>query len=312
MFSMSDTQKKRFLTYDEQIDLLKSKNLLIEDTEKAKEILKEYSYYSLVSGYKDMFKIEKNGNYRDKIPFEYLVNLYVFDDHLRNIFLHEIIRIEKHIKSLYSYSFCEVFGDAQSEYLNATNYDYSKYQKEINDFLSIVQNTLDKPDRYRYIKYNIDTYGTVPLWVIIQTFTFGNLSKMYMFSKPTLQSKIAREFDEVYPNQLSSMLNVLSKFRNVCAHGERFYNYKTKKSIVDLPIHNKLKDYNTSNKNDLFNVLICFKYLSKKEDFNVFVITLDKTIGYIKQALGEEYYSTVLEKMGFPENWKDIIELDKK
>ncbi len=308
---MSETKDKRFLTYEEQIKLLESKNLIIMDKNKAINTLKRYSYYSLISGYKDIFKTEKNGKYKENTFFEHIDALYTFDDYLRNIFLHEIIRIEKHIKSLYSYSFCEIYGDKQSDYLNATNYNYSVYQKEINDFLSIAQYTLDKPEKYPYVQYNKHRYGTVPLWVIIQTFTFGNLSKMYMFSNPELQSKVAKEFEYIYGHHLSAMLNVLSKFRNVCAHGERFYNYKTRKSILDLPIHKNLNNYNPTSKNDLFNVVICFKYLSKKEDFFSFMNTLSEMINIMTNTLGDEYSSMVLKNMGFPKNWKDISILEK-
>lgn len=308
---MSDNQEKRFLTYEQQIELLKSKKLFIPDEEKAIESLKQYSYYSLISGYKDIFKIEKNGDYKDDASFEHIVSLYTFDDYLRNRFLHEIIRIEKKIKSLYSYSFCRLYGDKQSDYLNVTNYNYSHYQEEINEFVSIVQKTLNHPEKYAYVNYNIKKYGTVPLWVIIQTLTLGNISKMYMFSTQQLQSQIAREFEHIYGNHLSSMLNVLSKFRNVCAHGERLYNYKTKKSILDLPIHSAIKNYNPTSKNDLFNVLICLKYLSEDSNFISMVQTIDQMIDVMIEGLGEEYAKAILSGMGFPENWKDIVTLKK-
>ena len=49
--------QKIFLTYDQQIEKLKNeKNLQIDDTEYAKKILRQTSYYSLIGGYKDIFK----------------------------------------------------------------------------------------------------------------------------------------------------------------------------------------------------------------------------------------------------------------
>ena len=308
---MENNTFKRFLTYEEQIDLLKSKQLTIEDENSAISYLKEYSYYSLISGYKDIFKTEKNGNYRSDASFQKIVSLYIFDEYLRHRFLHEIIRIEKHIKSLYSYSFCSLYGDKQNDYLNVTNYNYSTYQKDVNDFVSIVQRLLRSPEKYRYVQYNINKYGTVPLWVVIQTLTFGNLSKMFMFSNQKLQSQISRNFDNVYGHQLDSMLNVLSKFRNVCAHGERLFNYKTQKSIIDLPVHHKLENYNPTSKNNLFNVVICFKYLSSDENFQSFFVAIEDMIDIIATALGEDYSKKVLDEMGFPENWKDLKELEK-
>ena len=302
-------QQKKFLTYQEQVDLLKSKGLSIPNDDVAISILKEYSYYSLISGYKDIFKLEKNGIYHKDVSINEIVALYIFDDYLRSLFLHEIIKIETHLKSLYSYSFCELYGDSQSDYTNVNNYNYEKYQKEINEYLGIITKTLDNPNKYKYITHNINKYGSVPLWIIIHTLTFGNLSKMFSFSKEKLQSIIAREFKYVYGNQLASMLNVLSKFRNVCAHGERLYNYKTQKSISDLPVHKQLEGYKPKSKNDLFNVLICFKYLSKEHDFSSFIITLEELINKTSEFLGETYTRKILIEMGFPENWKDIVKL---
>lgn len=308
---MQNNKEKRFLTYEKQIELLKSKELTIEDESKAIECLKRYSYYSLVSGYKEIFKSEKNGNYKSDASFDRIVALYTFDECLRHRFLQEMIRIEKHIKSLYSYSFCTLYGDEQNDYLNVTNYNYRTYQKEINDFVSKLQTLLNKPEKYHYVQYNICNYGTAPLWVVIQTLTFGTLSKMFTFSNQKLQSQISRNFENVYSNQLDSMLNVLSKFRNVCAHGERLFNYNTKKSILDLPVHHKLNNYTPVSKNNLFNVMICFKYLSSEEDFITFFEFIEQIIDFLNTALGDNYLKSVLDKMGFPENWKDLKLLAK-
>lgn len=302
-------KEKRFLSYDEQIKLLKNKKLKIENDEIAKDALKRFSYYSLISGYKDIFKVEKNGNYKSDATFNKIVTLYNFDEALRNIFLHEIIRIEKSIKSIYSYTFCEEYGDKQKDYLNVNNYNYSKYQKEINEFTSIIQNLLNSPEKYTYINYNIKKYGTVPLWVIIHTLTFGNLAKMFSFSKQSFQSKISKNYPDVYNYHLDSMLNVISKFRNVCAHGERLYNYRTQKSIKNLPVHSKLKGYHPKSKNDLFNVLISIKYLSPKDNFIAFVIQIDELIENTKKIIGNKYTQDILQSMGFPKNWKEITKI---
>lgn len=308
---MVKNREKHFLSYDEQIELLKNKKLKIYNEDSAKKCLKRFGYYSLVSGYKDIFKIEKNGNYKSDASFEHMVSLYLFDDYLKNIVLHEIIRIEKNIKSLYSYSFCYLYGDAQDDYLKATNYNYDQYQNGINKLISIIQENLKNADKHPYVKYNLDKYGSVPLWVIIQTLTFGNISKMFMFSRQKLQSQISREFDNIYNHQLISILNVLSKFRNVCAHGERLYNYKTRTSITDLPIHSKIENYNSASKNNLFNALICLKYLSFLDDFNAFTIQLSELIKFLLKNLGEAYTSEVLNAMGFPENWEEVLTSEK-
>lgn len=301
------SKEKIFLTYKEQIELLKNKKLSFINEERSLEFLQKFSYYSLISGYKDIFKVERNGNYRPDAHFEDIVALYLLDDFLRNIFLRQLIIIEKHIKSLYSHYFCELYGDKQCDYLNVTNYNYGKYQDQINDFVSIAKSIIKHSDRYPYIHYNIKKYGTVPLWILIHTMTFGNISKLYSFSEERLQSQIARNFDNVYNLQLSSMLNVLSKFRNVCAHGERLYNFKTRSSIMDLPIHNEIKGYYSISKNDLFNVCICFKYLLSKDDFTTFLDSLSKITNVAFEQLGEYYNKQILKEMGFPDDWNNLL-----
>ena len=48
---------KPYLDYECQIEKLKSKHLIISDEEYALKMLKKYSYYSLICGYKEPFKI---------------------------------------------------------------------------------------------------------------------------------------------------------------------------------------------------------------------------------------------------------------
>lgn len=52
--------EKEFKTIDEQIELLQSRNLYIENEEIAKEILLNNNYYYLINGYKDLFLNKKS------------------------------------------------------------------------------------------------------------------------------------------------------------------------------------------------------------------------------------------------------------
>ena len=45
-----------FITYDQQISLLKSKHLIITDEDAAKRVLAQIGYFSLIGGYKHPFK----------------------------------------------------------------------------------------------------------------------------------------------------------------------------------------------------------------------------------------------------------------
>ena len=136
--------EKKFYTYEQQISHLKNKGLIIDNEDIALFSLKRYSYYALISGYKSIFKVEKNGPYRSGIKFSDILRLYQFDDELRRIFLRYILQIEKYLKSLYSYYFCDLFGDKMQDYLDVNNYNYERFQKDVNDFVNINSQRLKK------------------------------------------------------------------------------------------------------------------------------------------------------------------------
>ncbi|MBQ1733523.1 MAG: Abi family protein, partial [Lachnospiraceae bacterium] len=115
---------KVFYTYQQQLDKLEiEKDLIIQDRNYAENKLKEISYYSLIGGYKQPFKHLPSGKYLRGVTFEEIVNLYYFDEEMRSLLLKYILHVERQIKSLLSYHFCEKYGDNQSQYLNANNYN---------------------------------------------------------------------------------------------------------------------------------------------------------------------------------------------
>lgn len=110
---------------------------------------------------------------------------------------------------------------------------------------------------------------------------------------------------------MEQFLSVLTKFGNVCAHSERLFTYRTRDTISDLPLHSKLSipmqgiQYQYG-KNDLFAVVIVFRYLLPDKDFRLFKKRLTKLIDCVSKKLIHIEDTDLLEKMGFPENWKNI------
>ena len=149
--------QKIFLNYDQQIEKLKNeKNLLIDNEAYAKEILKQTSYYSLIGGYKDIFKNPTTKKYKDGTRFEDIVELYYFDELLRQLFLRYLIKVENGIKSQVSYYFTEKNGENQKEYLDTSNYNYSgkKNQRDIDRLIKILEGYVTKPTDYHYINHS--------------------------------------------------------------------------------------------------------------------------------------------------------------
>ena len=76
---------KPFLTYLQQLQKLKDKNLTIEDDAAATITLHHYGYFALISGYKDLFKNPTTKDYRDGTTLDDIVALYRFDEQLLHV-----------------------------------------------------------------------------------------------------------------------------------------------------------------------------------------------------------------------------------
>ena len=185
------------MTYDQQIQKLRDKHMIISDEAEAKNLLRQYGYFALITGYKDIFKNPTTRDYRDGTVFGDIVTIYQFDANLREITFRYLLLVEQNIRSLLSYAFCDTFGDNQVAYVSLQNYDTSTASKSrevsklINRFLNPL---LTQPSQYPYIEHHKNHHGNVPLWVLVKALTFGTLSKMYEYSKPQVRSAVCREF----------------------------------------------------------------------------------------------------------------------
>lgn len=163
---------------------------------------------------------------------------------------------------------------------------------------------------YHYINHAYIKYNNVSLWVLTNALTFGNISKFYLVSKYDIQSKIARNYTGIRESHFSKMLIVLTRFRNICAHGECLYCYHTKQAVPDLLLHQKLdipKNHkNIYGKHDLFAVVLSMRYLLSKDLFLSLKKELIKAICQYVERTSRFSEKQILKFMGFPENWTAI------
>ncbi len=304
---------KPFLTYDQQIDKLeKEKGLIINDKDSALKLLKEHSYFALISGYKQPFK-DGDGTYKKNTKIEDISILYNFDDQLRSIILRYILLIEKHIKSLIAYSFCEVYGENQNCYLDTTKYNYTpSNQLGINELVNRLSSIVSDPGDCKYIFYQKKTYGNIPLWVMMKALTLGTVSKMYSYLPQSIQCKVSKEFAHVNESELLRMLDLLSRIRNVCAHNERLFDYRYNKGAIndtyahaDLKIKKKDGQY-VYGKSDLFAVLITLKHLLTELRFQNMIDDVNECLNTLLRDTRQVQRFQIYKFMGFPENWYDI------
>ena len=212
---------KDFKTIDEQIEILRSRGLTIEDEAEAKDFLLRNNYYR-VSGYS--LTLRKNDVFAKSATFQNIEDIYNFDHEFRHIILHHIETIEVQIKSIYAYEFTKVYGPLG--YLDAANFSNQAKHKEIVDKAN--QQKRQRLAHEAYLKHFInDLHQEIPLWAYVDLLTISDISFLYSISERPLKETIAHQFGLTMnrgPEILGQYMHSMTIIRNLCAHGSRIYN----------------------------------------------------------------------------------------
>lgn len=312
---------KEFKTIDEQIELLISRGIVFDNVDKAKRLLLTNNYYNIINGYKDLF-LDKNGNYITGTTFEEIYALYDFDRSLREIILKYILMIENTLRTLISYYFSQYHGndnylriDSFENFNNANANEQTKIRRleHIQELIIKIQQKTSKAiSTKEYIKHYMLNYGSIPLWVLINIFSFGELSKFLEVMKQKERVEISKYFN-CKEEELIQFVRIMNHYRNLCAHDERIYNTKVPKYlyIKDCEYHELLKIEKDNQmykhgKSDLFALIISLKYLLSNDDFNTLFNKIRGRIISLEKHLNTRNINDIFEIMNFPNNWKDI------
>lgn len=307
---------KTFKTLDEQIDILKSKGLIIDDIEYAKDILLRENYF-FISGYRHLFlKSAKDRMFLPGTNFRELYALFNFDRQIRNIIFKNLLIIENNAKSIFSYVLSKKYGIKEKSYLNPANFNRSQDKvKQVNDLLKKMKRQIRVNGvQHTATEHYMSNYGYVPLWILVKVLSFGIVSELYTILKPEDQKEIA-EIYGVSVEQLLVYLPVLANFRNLCAHEDIIYDHKTHKIIEDTKYHSLLNipkqdgEY-IYGKEDLFALIIILKFMLREDDFTLLINEFSYEVNILDGRLKTISVNKVLDAAGFPRNFEDIARID--
>lgn len=148
-------------TYQEQIRILKERNLIINDESFAEAVLSRVNYYRL-SAYG--LGLHDNNKYKDNITFEIIYRLYEFDVRFRHLLLEVIEIIEVMFRTKIAYHMAIKYGC--ESYLDDSLFRVKKYhEKFLDDF--------EKEKHYQgdaaFVKHHEEKYGgKMPIWVAVE------------------------------------------------------------------------------------------------------------------------------------------------
>ena len=279
------------LSVEDQIKNLKSLGLIIEDEDLAASFLNDVSYFRFIKAYSLGLK-RKNSNYHSGVSFNQLMELYLFNSNLRQLMFAQIEHIEVNLRCRVANHFSLTYGVLG--YLDEANFADKAYHSA---FMKEIKSEIKRNKRAPFIRNFRENYvdGQVPLYALVEIFSFGTLSKLLKNMKSPDKKAIASTFDIRYP-YLESWIESLAYVRNLCAHYGRLYNVKLTKT-PRLFSEDKRKGIGN---NRIFGVIICMKHLlDSDKGWDSFVDSLEKL--FIK------YPHVRKESMGFPSNWKDLL-----
>ena len=322
---------KPFKTYRQQIAILRNRNLTVNGS-KAMRALSTAGYYNIINGYKDIFldiqasKSIGEDYYKSGTSFDQIYSLYLFDSNMRNILMKNLLMVETTVKTKSTYYFSGTYND-EFAYLNINNFNASNAQsvtKLISKLSNVINNNTSNSSPNGQINHYINKHKNVPLWVLSQKMTFGEIKHFIYCLNTDIKNRfcedILHDYNRAHKFRLQVtattipdmmlMLDLLNAFRNICAHGERLYNFvfKKGKNIPGITSH-FYSPQNIHFSSKLFDCILIIGLFIPKNAYNDMIKQISQEINSLNKLLSQGQFNVVLMNMGFPKDWKEKLVL---
>lgn len=229
--------------------------------------LNAVGYYRM-KGYLIPFYIPGTENFRPGATLDDVIEVYMFDRHLREKALDAIARLEVAMRA----RLVKTLTDADPDPLAYTRpmlfgrlsaYDHAKLLVQI---ATAVHRSKNEP----FLVHAKREYGfedLPPIWIVMEVLSFGTMMDVFNGLSDSLQKKIADEF-HVRPGVLSSWFSLIRKVRNVCAHHGRLWNRRLQDAQTTkigaapelIPLHGCLISQTRKSCSSVFTALSIMAY----------------------------------------------------
>lgn len=290
--------KKQPLGYQEQLDRLISRGLVVENKEKALHLLENLSYYRISAYFYPLLVNDKETQqFKEGSTFESAFKMYCFDRELRLLVFNSLEKIEISFRAKLTFTLSHKYDSFWFTYkklfkneaalLNSNEMFLKLYNDSTEDFV------------IKYKRKYLNNH--LPSWMSLELTTFTHLSKIYSNLKDTAaKSQIAKSYGLPY-QIFENWLLMLTYSRNICAHHSRYWNREF--SIKVLKTKKEL-EYNWIDQTDIarnksYIYLSIVKYLTDRVNPNNTFKT--KLVDLFKKYDNIDFNKS----MGFPKNWEE-------
>ncbi len=232
---------KPYLTVLQQIELLRSRGMTVEDDAKASEYLQRIGYYRLSAYWHPMRKRDQatgevQNDFENGTTFKEVTDLYTFDGRLRLLMLDALERLEVSLRTEVALCLGQYDPKAHRK-IQILGQDFAKsafrggptkHREWLQRLDKRANESKDQFAEHFRTKYPSDD---MPVWVAVELLDFGPLSHLLSGMNNRDLAKIGHNYGGLKPPQLKSWARSLAFTRNVCAHHSRLWN----KPLVNQP-----------------------------------------------------------------------------
>ncbi len=248
----------------EQITLLSGRGLIIDDPEKAEYYLRHIGYYRL-SAYFIPFQIgpvsENPHQFRPKITFQGILDLYIFDRQLRLYFNDALERIEIAIRAMLTDHMAHNHGPHW--FLNSSLFynplEHAKIIVKISNDVGSNNGGRKKGEAVRHYFKKYKDPSLPPTWVVMEELSIGTLSRLFKAIRNDEKHEIADYF-KISCDVFESWLHSLTVLRNRCAHHSRTWN----RTFPPIKIPRKSVNLGIQHAERIQGLICIIKYIVEK------------------------------------------------
>ena len=286
---------KKALSIDEQLSLLKSRKLIVNDPDRVCRYLRFIGYFRL-SKYFAIFQksFDPNPQFKPDTTFDDILDVYIFDRKLRLLIMDAIERIEVAVRATISNTMSVHSGGHW--YLDRNHFRESYKYNKLIEKIKFETGFENSKRRNESCKHYYETYNDPPLppsWIVGEVLPIGSWSKIYDNLRTIkLQKNISKEFG-MQPKVMVSWLRSITYLRNLCAHHARIWN---RKFTITPIVAKEYKELLEDNQYFYAQAVIINVFLTKIANNPHWQLRL--------LSLFKEYPQINTSLMGFPFDWK--------
>lgn len=301
---------KPYKTIDELIKDLSSKGecpltFTSQEIKDAQLFLTYNNYYSF-SIFRKLLPWDANPSF----SFTQCKDLYEFDQSLREQLNRFTGVVELITRATLVKSLCERYEgpyDKSVFYLDRDIYTSRKLAREV---LRAFNSRIAKSKSISVEHHKKNRNNCYPFWLLVEELTFGEMYHFLTTLKVEYRENwIEDNFDKSYKKQFLSWIRNIQFLRNSCAHYARIYGkyFTTSRPQLLKEDIRKAKIKKSDNATLFANMLalknvLSFSSQSTIESWNEFLEEISLHISQHQDVIS-------LDKMGFPNNWRDCLEI---